>query len=170
LLAGLGGAVLILRRPTDAARWRATLIAAGLLAAIGVGGSVRDALRPYRDDDALWARKVVNDLLQRAGADPVVVINPANGLNASFHWQLGSRGPRVCWVGFPASDGPAQTASSLWTIRVDLPSEFEAAYGQRLTAADPSWRCTERQRLYLSREDPGNAIITCTVAHWERGP
>src|SRR5262249_2585369 len=91
LLARVGLWVVLARRPP--AR-RVVLVG---LALVGIGGIVRDLVKPYRDDESRWAAALVADLEARAGDEPILVRTPPDELPPVLRWQLVRRGGRVRW-------------------------------------------------------------------------
>ena len=65
------------------------------LALVGLGGLIRDVRKPYRDEDARWARHIVADLLVRAGDEPILILTPRRDLLPVLRWQLTCAGVRV---------------------------------------------------------------------------
>jgi hypothetical protein len=168
LLAGLGGAVLVLRWAESRLRMRAALWTLGLLAAIGIGGSVRDVLRPYRDEDARWARAVSNELLKRAGDDPVLLAQDLDRMTVLFAWQLGSRGSRVRSLDGVNWAQVGQGARSVWIFSDGVGSPDEQERLQRLLASSGGeWSCTERKPWLLAQaiKEP---CLHCNSYHWVR--
>jgi hypothetical protein len=168
LLAGLGGAALILRAP-EATRWRCTALAAGLLGLVGLLGTVWDVLHPYRDEDALWARKVVGELFAGAEDDPILVLNPpGKEIHSCFHWQLGSRGGRVLWARDAGWHDGIGAATSLWTVLVDLPREAGAPVEEELAAGEWPWQLAECRPLLLCPKELRRPFVHCRICRWTR--
>jgi hypothetical protein len=171
LLAGLGGAVLVLRLAADRSRWRAALWTLGLLAAVGVGGTVRDVLKPYRDDDARWARMVANDLLECAGDDPVVLVQDPEHMNPLLTWHLGSRGVRAAPAGEVGWARLGRQARSVWVF-YDGPQSPQRQEHLRglLEQGGAGWSCAERQPRLLA-QSLKQPCLHCQAYHWVRsGP
>ncbi len=169
MLAGLGVAVLIGRLTASRARWKATLTVCGILAAIGIGGTVRDVLRPYRDEDALWARQITSELMAQAGDDPVVAAQDPAKVNPVFSWQLGSHGEQVTWG--PTIDWrqAARQRSSLWVFSYGLPtSDEQARMEASLQQTGQHWRCVEKKPSLLQHVRREEGIEHCRVYHWVR--
>jgi hypothetical protein len=155
LLAGQGLAVLLGRlRPL--ARRRAVPVAFACLALLGAAGLVRDVLKPYRDEDARWARRVAADLLDRAGADPVLVLTPRRTLLPVLHWQLTCAGGRVLW----REDDPMLAGPALWVLSGDL--------ADRPATLDRAWHCTGRTAQLLSPRNPREPIRCVRLERWVR--
>ena len=168
LLAGLGVAVLIERWSQPMRRWRATLVIAGLLGAIGIGGAIRDGFRPYRDLEALWMRTLVDDLAARSGDDTILVLQPANRINPIFAWQLGRRGDRVLWSDRIDWADVGRTRSSLWMLTSVAPDDERPLIAARLASSGKGWRCVERTPSILSPESAKAGFQFCRVYHWVR--
>jgi hypothetical protein len=141
LLAGAGLSALLAGR-------RAMIAVLVGLALLGVGGIARDFLKPYRDEESLWAARLVRELETRAGEEPILVTKP-DDLAPVLRWQLLRRGERVLWR---ADD---VDSSSVWVIGVEA-------------GALPGWRCVERSESTLRparRDDPMRRAV---VERWRR--
>jgi hypothetical protein len=101
LLAGAGAAGLIerLRDARVQVRWTRGVVF--LLVVCGAGGVVADLYRPYRDEEALWTRKVVREVLTQAGPDDqIVVLAPRAATEPLLRWQLERlKDARLAWEG-----------------------------------------------------------------------
>ncbi|MFO0925957.1 MAG: glycosyltransferase family 39 protein [Gemmataceae bacterium] len=166
LLAGLGLAGL-LARLAEPARWRGTLAAVGLLAALGVGGIARDIWRPYRDEDALWARRVANDLLAQAGDDPIVLLRPDPMIHPSLLWYLGRDNDRLARLGVTDPRTLAADGASVWTVDVVQLADERATVGGWL---GQGWRFTERTRPRLKPREPREPFWECCIDRWVHDP
>jgi hypothetical protein len=166
LLAALGTAVLIQRRGDYRARWKATLTVCGMLALVGAGGIARDILKPGRLDGR-WGRRVVGDLIARAGRDPVLVAQPRNVVNAVFTWQLGKLGAQVTWRPQIDWQQVGRDRSSLWVFSCGGPYAGEQTDLERLLACSGrTWRCTERIESINDCESVKDAFDHCRIYHW----
>ena len=168
LLAGLGVAVLVERWSLPTRRWRATLAIAGVLGAIGIGGSIRDYYRPYRHLEDVWRRSVVDDLASRSGEDTILVLQPSNGVNEIFAWQLGRRGDRVLWAEEIDWASVGRTRSSLWMMTAELAHDERPKLTAQLAASGKRWRCVERTTSVLCPDLLGDPIQHVRVYHWVR--
>ena len=168
LLAGLGVAVLVERWSSAPRRWRSTLVIAGLLGAVGIGGTVCDFVRPYRNRVDVGKRAVVDDLAARSGDDPILVLQPRNAIDAVFAWQLGKRGGRVLWA--DAIDWPdvGRTRSSLWIISCAAMPEEQATVVARLASSGETWRCVESTPTEFGPERSDEPVESCRVYHFVR--
>jgi 4-amino-4-deoxy-L-arabinose transferase-like glycosyltransferase len=101
LTAGLGTAVLIERVRSATVRRRWIIGVFGLFVAIGIGGLVRDAIKPYRDLETLWSRTVMREFAAEALSSDayIVVLNRPEEMDPVIHWYLGLYGDRVHWNG-----------------------------------------------------------------------
>jgi hypothetical protein len=98
LSAGTGASVLIERVRNLRARRRWLIAVAAFFAIIGVGGTIRDVLKPYREAEAQWMRQVMRDFRREAlPGIPIVVFNRAEGVDAVFRWYIEQYGDRVSW-------------------------------------------------------------------------
>jgi hypothetical protein len=166
LLAGLGAAVLVERWSSPARRWGATLVIAGLLAAIGLGGTVRDVLRPYRHAVDVGKRSVVDALAARSGDDPILVLQAANGVEPVFAWHLGRRGVR--WADEIDWPEVGRTRSSFWIISCAYVQEEQATIEDRLSSSGERWRCVERMPTEFRPERGDEPVESCRVYHFVR--
>jgi hypothetical protein len=91
LLAGAGLSALLGNRP------RACVAVFVVLAMIGIGGIVRDVIKPYRDDESRQAAHILALLERHAGNGPIVIRVPPDDLSPVLRWQLLRRGDRVRW-------------------------------------------------------------------------
>jgi hypothetical protein len=168
LLAGLGDAVVIQRLSGAAPRWKGTLLVAAVLGLVGAGGVARDVLRPYRDEDALWAQRVVDDLRKRAGNDRILLAQHYAGMISPFQWQFGKLGGQaverhnIDW----AHLGDEQ---SVWVFSYGGPvcgerEEWEGLLGQ----SGCHWRCVERKPSIILQRWAADPILHCRVYHWVR--
>jgi 4-amino-4-deoxy-L-arabinose transferase-like glycosyltransferase len=166
LLAGLGVAVLIARLSTSGARWKATLAIFAVLAAIGMGGIVRDCRRPYRDVDSQWARQLTTSLLAHAGNDPVVTVQDVKSLLPVVQWQLGIHGeqvtsrPKVDWREL------GRTHSSVWVLSFLQKREESTDLQAQLEQSGKPWRCIEQTTSLRAQERPREPVLYCRTYHW----
>jgi hypothetical protein len=97
LLAGAGVAHLLGRvRVASRPRWAAASLV--LLALIGLGGMLRDLVRPYKttSDDAV--RRLVAALFREARPeDQIVVLTPRRKMSVTSEWYLRQEPGRVSW-------------------------------------------------------------------------
>ena len=168
LLAGLGIAVLVERWSQPTRRWRAILTIAAILGAVGIGGTVRDFVRPYRDLEALWTRSLMDDLAARSGDDTILVLQPANRISPIFAWQLGRQGDRVIWADEIDWAHVGRTRSSLWLMTTDLPADENPMIAAHLASSGRCWRCVERTPSILSPDIAKSPFQFCRVYHWVR--
>lgn len=168
LLAGTGLAVVLERWVTTATarqRWLWTLT--GLFVLCGVGGMAADLAKPYRDQEAVWCRKLVQELEKRAAPeDQIVVLTSPGDVWPLLRWQLRSRGDRVTWQGQIDWARLEQTGGRLWCLwpwtvhgapdfgRPPLPGDFPD--GQALTLVQ---ECPFRLRPTLG----GDPVLHCLV-------
>lgn len=145
LLAGLGLSAVLARRP------RALLVAFVVLATIGVGGIVRDFVKPYRDDESRWAAGLVADLEARAGEEPIFVRMAPNETSPVLHWQLLRRGGRVRWL----RDDDPPCGSAAWLLSED---------SRTITG----WRRVQRTPATLVPSRPREPIRPAVVERWVR--
>jgi hypothetical protein len=100
LTAGLGAAACVERvRSARLRRW-CVVVDCGFFVLIGVGGTVRDVVKPYRDVDVQWMRQEMAKLQAETPPEAdVVVLNDPDDLDAVFRWHVGLWGDRVAWHG-----------------------------------------------------------------------
>lgn len=98
LLAGLGlamGIRWVARSMPAQRRW---LLATGVaMAFLGVGGMIHDVFKPYKTDTELWVRESVQDMVRRAGSDPIMTLHWASDFDSVFDWYLRAQGQRIHW-------------------------------------------------------------------------
>jgi hypothetical protein len=116
LLAGLGCAVLIARFRQQRSRQGAIQITFAVLLLVGIGGIVRDWIKPYRDVEALWAKTQVDELARHVAVGEVILVPPPSGpIHDLLRWQLARFGDRVI---FADQLQPPQLdrASGVWIV------------------------------------------------------
>jgi hypothetical protein len=169
LLPGLGCSVLILRLKEES-RWRAAVAAMVVLGLIGVGGTIRDFLRPYRDLDALWARAVTDDLMKRAGDDPIVAPQDVHSLTSVFQWQLGSHGKPVIY-GPDIDWRRLGEGRSLWVFsfgEASLQDETAQLQANLDVMSHHTWRCVEKRPSTIIQPRFDDRLLHCRIYHWVR--
>jgi hypothetical protein len=166
LLAGMGVSVLIQRACTSRACWKRTLCAAGVLGLVGAMGIARDVYRPYRDEDARWARRLTNDLVTHSAGDPILVAQDIKKINPVFHWQLGTHGSQV--VSWPEVDWQRMGREhSLWVFSYGEKFGTEQARVQlMLEHSNRKWRCVERKASTIAQRRFDEGFLHCRVYHW----
>jgi hypothetical protein len=160
LLAGLGAAALILRLRS---RWRAALAVTGLLAAIGLGGAVRDVLRPYRDQHALQSRRDAREIVARVGGEPLFVPYPLGGVDVVPEWYLHMAPGCRLWCTPADVIDAARSAPSLWVIRYGSPWDESADLETWFTRGQQRWRCVERGSRFQTYSDDREPVRSL---HW----
>lgn len=145
LLMGNGLAFLIRRwAPSAAGAHQGVVVAVALLTAFGIGGLVRDLVKPYKTTAELWNRSLVQDLMARVGAhDQVVVFHPPTGVRPGLEWYFRQHDDRVRWYGAIDWDRFDQGKGKLWCVHIfahrpalDPIKTAIAATGQPLIQAD----------------------------------
>jgi hypothetical protein len=167
LLAGLGVAVLIQRLQTAPARWNVTLAFGGFLALIAAAAVVCDCVKPYRDRESRWARDLVDNLLARAGDDPILTAQDVRRTSPLFHYQLFRRAGRA--VSPPNVDWRrmGREHSSLWVWSWDVASAEERNQFQALLAqSGRAWRRVEYTPSIFVPDHPALGFLHCQVSHW----
>jgi hypothetical protein len=101
LTAGLGTAVLLERIANATKRRRLIIGVCCAFVAIGIGGMVLDAIKPYRDVETKWSRQVMRAFAEEARASdaPIVVLNSRDVTDPLMQWYVGLYGDRVHWDG-----------------------------------------------------------------------
>jgi hypothetical protein len=120
LLMGNGIAFLIQRcAPTAPAAGKAGMWAAGLLAAFGVAGTIRDIVKPFKTTAELWNRNFVEDLMARAGpSDRVVIFHAPNEVRPGLEWYFHRYGDRIDWRGAIDWDRLQASPGKLWCVEI----------------------------------------------------
>jgi hypothetical protein len=171
LLAGAGLADLIRRAPTAPARRRWTGAVCGLLAVIGIGGTIECVLHPYRGRGEFWSRRVVHDLFARAGPhDPVVVLSRFGEVSIGMQWYLARHGARVAWN---CRLDPARinsTSGNVWCLYYEPAEKARKGLVDLLARSGQSWTLSERLPYVLSPVGKYTKAEHCDLAHWVRTP
>ncbi|MEX2214601.1 MAG: glycosyltransferase family 39 protein, partial [Phycisphaeraceae bacterium] len=152
ILAGLGAATVILRaRMTPLKRKRVIITLAAVFALLGIGGMVRDAIKPYRDMGVQWSRSTMKAIRAKVPAkDRVVICGKPIEIEIVMSWHWANEGERVTWD----YELPALTAEErIWGFAAGTEESTDAA-GQRLlqalSAGETKWKLVERMvYLYL---------------------
>jgi hypothetical protein len=188
LLGGAGAAVLLERwgRAPGGRGLRVHLLC-GLLAVVGLGGALRDVIRPYRSQGDLWTRRVVQEVFAHAGPkDQVVVLNTPEQLKTSFQWLLDRPRSNVAWYGRVDWQRLDEGGGQLWCLEFGEPLQRTgepvlAALRDHVLAvpavppelADGLSRCRrlvliDRVPYTLVPTDSKGPIERCTLYHWGR--
>jgi hypothetical protein len=169
LLAGLGLSVWIHRLQTSRGRWKATLTVGIVLGLIGIGGVIRDFRRPWRDDDALWARQQTASLMARAGNDPILVLQDFERIDAPLQWQLGIHRAQVVQRPDINWQKLGHSQSSLWIFSYgEAGREEEDQLRLLLEQSNQPWHCIYRNRSLLPQWRPDQGFLHCRMYHYER--
>lgn len=113
LLMAAGAATLVNALPRH--RERCLVAAFGVLAAIGIGGIIRDIARPGRDPGVLWMRKQTVGQLDQIGNQTVVVLHDRE-LEPVLYWYLGTRPGGFLWGDQVDWDHLDPAIRRLWTL------------------------------------------------------
>lgn len=153
LTAGMGAAAIILRLTSDHRKLVATLGVCGVLATIGLGGSVRDFLYPYRELKALEARQKITAWLGTVGSEPIYRVGPEGYMDCLPSWYLGLyRGPLfVADLNQGLRPGADTTVFWVFAIGDDYPDQTRI--DMALGGSQSAWMCVER-RVFLF-QNPG---------------
>jgi hypothetical protein len=160
VLAGMGLAAVIARLPLSG-RW--AIITAAAFALIGVGGVIRDVMRPYRGAADLWAQDVMAGVARDVPADaPVIVCHRPEGMEVVFTWLWAIRWSNIGWdFAVPECDG-----TRAWGFYHGSEQESHAACARvlgLLRERDPSWRLA-------GRTPHTHHELRCELFAFERGP
>src|SRR5262249_41511748 len=169
LLAGAGAAALLGRAcPYRIARRRGEVLALCLLAAIGFAGMFRDVRKTYKTEGDERARQVVRTMLERAGSEPVVVLNAPPRLYPSLEWYLRQEGQDVTWARSMEETPLDRGADQLWCVRF-------RTNDRRLDELPPFWdgphgvfALKSRERFLLDLGPEPDATHSCEVTRWTR--
>jgi hypothetical protein len=154
LLAGLGAAVLIERLGTSTARGRATVAVAAVLLLIGLGGIVRDVIKPYRDEDARLLREVFAKLLERTSTEPIL-LQSGEELPPLVQWHLARNADCIRRL----QDDHLTDLDSILLLTIDRPDQLSGLAG---------WRCLEAP---VTTQIPVRALgrhVAITTSRWRR--
>jgi hypothetical protein len=151
LLVGAGGAALLEAfARTPVGRLRGAWVACGLLAGCAVAVSFMGTSKPaYWEREALWSRRIANELRGQASVrDQVVVLEAEEQVLPTLRWQLGRLGSRVCWGGKADWERLAGSDNRLWLISVRSGPERSYAHGITIEggADSPLWAPYGAQR------------------------
>jgi hypothetical protein len=168
LLAGGGAASLVERfARTPLARSRATFAVCGLLGLCGVAQWFIDAARPYREEEALWTRKVGDEVMALAKPNDRVVVAPEPvGDWALLQWQLLRRGRPIAWNGGADWDHLDADGGRLWLLSLHMGGRPQGdATPPDLPAG---WVRVEQVRFTLRYPKPDDPTRWYTLSCWER--
>ncbi|MFO0880559.1 MAG: glycosyltransferase family 39 protein [Gemmataceae bacterium] len=144
LTAGIGLAALLLRCREGRRGW-AVGITLGILALIGLGGTVRDFVRPYRELNSWTSREVVRELIAEAGDEPILVLGDPTQLEATVLWNLGKYGDRVRWCqNLPATVGQTR---AVWVVEACFFGNKPPSAETQLSASPVRWRRSALRRF-----------------------
>jgi hypothetical protein len=163
--AGLAEGIRRLAR-TARARRRAALAACGVLALGGVAGIAWDLGRPYKTPADREARRIVTEVLARAGPqDQVVVLRPNEDLWPTFEWYLRRQGGRV------ALDGRLDAArlargGEVWALCFGGDPALPAALADQLRAVPRRLAPVRRDAYTLQFGRIEATTVRCEVLRW----
>jgi 4-amino-4-deoxy-L-arabinose transferase-like glycosyltransferase len=151
LLAGAGGAELLRRIMPPGRAWAGVAAIVLLLIAVGIGGMVRDVIRPYRDSEARDSRDAVRAILDASDA-PILVPQSRQDIRiATVHYYLGAS-DRVRWVDSNDWSAVVKDHPSLWVV-VCSPagdSNERSSFLDSLRRAGGNWAIVEQRAMPLS--------------------
>ena len=113
------GIVFLVQRLSPRREQQSVVLVAALLVAFGMGGLVRDLVKPYKTEAELWNRTFVESLMARVGPrDRVVIFHPAQEMRPGLEWYFRQHDDRVSWQGRidPTHEG------KLWCVHI-LPAK-----------------------------------------------
>jgi hypothetical protein len=172
LLAGAGAATLagrLARTPPARRRW--VQAACALLALCGVAQMVVDAVHPYREDEALWSRRMARELAGLAGpGEAIVVAGKPSDVWPVLRWQLERLGGRVSWGGATDWRRIEAEGGRVWLLTPwidDAPPEaLRLPEGASRHADD--WALLDRTAYSLRRAPTGAPNQRCDLSCWAR--
>jgi hypothetical protein len=168
LLAGCGAAALVERfARTPVARARATFGVCGLLALCGAAQPFIDAAHPYREEEALWCRKVSDEVIGLAAPnDRVVVVTEPIGDWALLRWQLMRRGRQISWNGGVDWERLNAEGGRLWLVSPHMGDQPRGDVTP--PGLSGGWVRVEQARFTLRYAKPEDPTRWCTLSCWER--
>jgi hypothetical protein len=171
LLAGAGALLVgrLARTPPARRRWLGGTCA--LLALCGVAQMVVDAVHPYREDEALWSRRLARELEALAGpGDPIVVAGEPADVWPVLRWQLHRLAGRVCWGGATDWRRIEDEGGRVWLLTPwidDAPPDApRLPEGTSPRAGD--WVLLGRVSYSLRRAPTGAPNQRCELSCWAR--
>jgi hypothetical protein len=125
--------------------------------ALGSAAFVFQAYRPYRDDDALWTRKVVRDLSAKIQkGDEVMVTSGKRYGGAMLWWNLGIQKYPVAWDGAINWERLEQSGGRLWICDMRAGPTTAPRPLQEIEARlKPAWRVVGMVSWYIIPTDAG---------------
>jgi hypothetical protein len=168
LLAGTGAAIGlagVTRWIGD--EWRWSLVACGILAAIGLVGMARDWGRPYKTDGDRMVRQIVNEIAQKAGPnDQIVVLDVATYICPPFEWYLRRQGDRVHWNG-EVDWEHLQNGGGLWGLSFSRDGSARTTFESQLSRNAWFALPIEHQQYDLQLGQGEETLEHCEVFYWK---
>ena len=177
ILASAGVVQLIERlRATPRARIQALAAVAAGFMLIGLGESIADRLQPYRDEEALCTRQLVEQLQREIrDGDVILVRGSVKEQPSCLHWELISRlAPNVCESDRHGTPSLQHVEGRIWVLdaRVEYVSTGAAEPDQRLPdrldaelLVNEGWdtRASWRYRGYVGRTRKNVFRLLCDL-------
>jgi hypothetical protein len=169
ILAGVGCAALIertVRQPGRRLRW--AVVGASLFALIGLGGLIKDIVRPYHDQGCAWMRATMADIRQQVPArDPVVVCGTPLGVEVVYAWYWLTDGDRVSWDWKPSA--AALAGERVWGFYHGNGADAACRrlHGELLRHS-PEWRLVKRIPYAYRSPDPTEPLQQCELFCFDR--
>lgn len=143
------------------------VIACCILAAIGVGGIIRDIVKPYKTTGDKRVRQIVLDIFKRAGAkDQIVIFNHRETAVANFQWYLRLRAPRPAWDDRIDIDQLRTTGGDVWWMSFTPQSGRSEGLPERLSQTGRNYRLLNRSEEKLWIGTGETPPIDSVVEHW----
>ena len=137
------------------------------LFAVGIGGLVRDLVKPYKSDGDRIARRLAGVIAAHAGPDDqVIVLDEDWRLPPGVEWYLRQGGVRVLWNGQVDEQRLERTTRQLWVISFLDARQRRPRVEDRLTRnSRPFVLNAEAEYRFSFGWDPGQSD-RCRLFHW----
>jgi hypothetical protein len=170
LLSGAGVAQLIQRARSLSLRRRWAVALGCLLAFCGFVEIVIDAGRPYREEESVWIRHLMEELSQQVGpADRIVLPLNAEDTWPLLRWQLSRWGDRVSWGQDIQADQLVNRGGRLWALSpyTEGCSPWGVPQLEGLKQAG-TWAETAQITYTLRRPPKVGPTLQCNLTCWAR--
>ncbi len=168
LLAGAGAAALIARARSAVIRRRWVLAVGSLLVALGLAGTVRDAVHPYRGEGDRWVRDIVRQIRQRSRpGDRLVVLNPITTTDVVYVWELTRFPGPVGWQGTLELDRP-ESAHRIWCLNINGAGQGLNRIREQLARCPGPWVPASYVPYTLVPRNKDEITYRCEVYCWVR--
>jgi hypothetical protein len=154
---------------STAIRLRGVGICCGAFALFGLGQLVADSVKPYRDKEALWSRKLTQVLLSHGAADAVVIGNRQGDVESLLRWHLGRLDKEMTWEGNVDWERLERDRGDLWYVSIwsGAASTPQAErHGPPLSRNRPGWTRLDHVTYTLPSWAADQPDRQCEVSRW----